>query len=83
VDEYFQGFAKRFEAQPATRSKILFAQAGLAAGKDQDRAFELMKSAYDPAARLRAGGSGSLRLRVDREEAIRRGAESLREARRR
>jgi outer membrane protein assembly factor BamD (BamD/ComL family) len=48
VDEYLQGFAKRFEAQPETRSKILFTQAGFAAEKDENRAFELMQSAYDP-----------------------------------
>lgn len=48
VDKYFQEFAKRFEAQAATRNKILFALAGFVAEKDATRASELMQSAYDP-----------------------------------
>ncbi len=47
VEEYFQGFAKRFDAKPATRSKILFALAAYLAEKDEKKAVEIMKGAYD------------------------------------
>ncbi len=47
VDDYFQSFAKKFESQAATKSKILFAYAGLLAEKQEEKSFETMKAAYD------------------------------------
>jgi TolA-binding protein len=47
VDAYFQGFAQKFEKLPATRSKVLFAYAGLLSEKNEPKSFEVMKSAYD------------------------------------
>ncbi|MDB6155385.1 MAG: repeat-containing protein, partial [Chthoniobacteraceae bacterium] len=47
VEEYFQGFAKKFDAKPETRSKILFALAAYLAEKDEKKAVEIMKGAYD------------------------------------
>lgn len=48
VEDYFQGFAKKFESKPATKNKILFAFAGYVTDKDAKKAFDIMKSAYDP-----------------------------------
>lgn len=44
---YFQDFAKKFDSKPATKNKILFALAGFVSEKDENGAFEIMKSAYD------------------------------------
>jgi TolA-binding protein len=46
VDTYFQEFAKQFASNPPTRSKILFAYAGLLSEKNEPKSFEVMKSAY-------------------------------------
>jgi TolA-binding protein len=48
VAEYFQGIAKRFDNQPATKNKVLFTLAGFVAEKDEEKAAALMQSAYDP-----------------------------------
>lgn len=47
VEKYFTDLANEFEGQ-GTKSKILFALAGFFAPKDDKRAFEIMKKAYDP-----------------------------------
>ena len=47
VEKYFTDLAGEFEGQ-GTKSKILFALAGFFAAKDDKRAFEIMKKAYDP-----------------------------------
>ncbi len=49
VEDYFLGFAKKFDAKPATKSKIQFAYAGYISSKEETKAFEVMKKAYDPA----------------------------------
>ena len=47
IEEYFQDLAKKFEAKPATRNKVLFTLASYIYEKDKGKAAELMKSAYD------------------------------------
>jgi TolA-binding protein len=47
VQQYFEGFAKKFEAQPATRSKIIFTLASYTFEKDKAKAIQQMASVYD------------------------------------
>lgn len=47
IEKYFTDLANQFEGK-GTKSKILFALAGFFAPKDEKRAFEIMKKAYDP-----------------------------------
>lgn len=48
ITAYFETLASRFETQPATRSKILFALAAYTYEKDKAKALEQMSHAYDP-----------------------------------
>ena len=48
ITEYFQTLASRFEAQPSTRSKILFTLASYTYETDKAKALEQMQAAYDP-----------------------------------
>ena len=47
VETYFQEYAKKFEAQPAARSKIIFTLASYTFEKDKAKAIEQMASVYD------------------------------------
>ncbi|MHA3771383.1 tetratricopeptide repeat protein [Verrucomicrobiota bacterium sgz303538] len=47
VEKYFQDLAKKFAAQPATRSKIIFTLASYTFEKDKAKAIEQMASVYD------------------------------------
>lgn len=48
TEAYFQNLAKKFEAKPATRSKVLFTLAAFLFDKDKTKALAQMQSAYDP-----------------------------------
>ncbi len=47
LDDYFQGFARKFEGKAVTKNKVLFTLAGYAGEKDPAKAFGIMKTAYD------------------------------------
>lgn len=48
VQEYFQELAKKFGAQPSTKSKVLFTLASYLYEKEKAKALEQMNAAYDP-----------------------------------
>jgi TolA-binding protein len=48
VEKYFEDYAKKFEGNPATRSKIIFTLAAYTFEEDKDKAVQQMASVYDP-----------------------------------
>src|SRR5581483_4682820 len=48
VEKYFQSLAAKFDAKPATKSKILFTLASFIYEKDKAKALAQMQAAYDP-----------------------------------
>ncbi len=49
VEKYFRDLAAKFEGQPGTRNKVLFALAGYLYEADAEKALALMNEAFDPA----------------------------------
>jgi TolA-binding protein len=47
ITKYFEDLAQKFEATPATKSKVLFTLAAFTYEKDKDKAVQLMNSAFD------------------------------------
>jgi TolA-binding protein len=48
VQQYFQEYAKKYESNPSTRSKIIFTLAAYTFEKDKAKAIEQMSGIYDP-----------------------------------